>query len=239
MNGPTHALRIARALHAEFPHVTFDATIKVEHLLQHSDKLPELKRAGLLFVTSAVESIDDGILTRLAKNHTHADFAHVVKLLRDLDIALSPTFIPFTPWTSLGGYIELLKTLIELELVGSVAPVQLGIRLLVPEGSYLLRLEDFRRALDGFDPAILGYRWRHTDPKVDALQSEVLAAVETADARGQSRAAIFQAIWGLAHAAAGRAAPIFDVAGRDTPIPALSEDWYCCAEPTEQQLQQF
>src|SRR6185312_3574554 len=31
-NGPTHAMRIIRALHQEFPDVTFDATIKIEHL---------------------------------------------------------------------------------------------------------------------------------------------------------------------------------------------------------------
>ena len=31
-NGPDHAMRIAEAFHAEFPNVTYDATIKVEHL---------------------------------------------------------------------------------------------------------------------------------------------------------------------------------------------------------------
>ena len=30
-NGPTHGLRLARALNAAFPHVTFDATIKIQH----------------------------------------------------------------------------------------------------------------------------------------------------------------------------------------------------------------
>ncbi len=36
-NGPTHAMRVVDALHAAHPQVTYDVTIKVEHLLQHRD----------------------------------------------------------------------------------------------------------------------------------------------------------------------------------------------------------
>ncbi len=239
LNGPMHALRIARALHAEFPAISFDATIKIQHLLQHQATLPELKRAGLLFVTSAVEAVDDRILEFLDKNHTRADFVRVVGILRGLDIALSPTFIPFTPWTTLDGYIELLSMLVELKLIESVAPVQLGIRLLVPEGSYLLKLEGFRSGLGDFDPEILGYRWSHPDPRVDALQREVMTVVEAADRRRLSRREAFAAIWQLAHDATRRAAPTLDIADPGSAIPTMSENWYCCAEPTEQQLQQF
>ena len=42
-NGPTHAMRIVEALHAAHPAVTYDVTIKVEHLLQHRDLLPRLR----------------------------------------------------------------------------------------------------------------------------------------------------------------------------------------------------
>ena len=69
-NGPTHGLKLARALHAAFPHVTFDATIKIQHLIDHAALLPELRRSGCLFITSAVEAVDDDILRLLAKNHT-------------------------------------------------------------------------------------------------------------------------------------------------------------------------
>ena len=34
LNGPTHALRLAHALHSEFPALTYDATIKVEHIIK-------------------------------------------------------------------------------------------------------------------------------------------------------------------------------------------------------------
>src|SRR3984885_13060695 len=35
-NGPAHALAIVEALHREFPQLSYDVTIKIEHLLHHS-----------------------------------------------------------------------------------------------------------------------------------------------------------------------------------------------------------
>ena len=59
LNGPGHALRVADALHAEFPALTFDVTAKVEHLLKHSDELPSFARSGCLFIVTGVESLND------------------------------------------------------------------------------------------------------------------------------------------------------------------------------------
>ncbi|NIR61324.1 MAG: radical SAM protein [Gammaproteobacteria bacterium] len=238
LNGPTHALRLARALHAELPHVSYDATIKIEHLIDHADLLPELGDTGCVLITSAVESIDDRVLGYLDKGHTRADFERAVALTREAGIDLAPTFIPFTPWTTREGYIELLRELVDLELVEAVPPIQLAIRLLVPEGSYLLRLEAFRALVGELDPQILGYRWANPDAEVDALQRRVMRWVEAAEGEGRLRRAIFEGIWRLAHEAAGRPAPALP-ADLGPPIPAMSEPWYCCAEPTEQQLQSF
>lgn len=237
LNGPTHARRIVSALQNDYPQISFDATIKVEHLINHADLLPELAAAGCLFITSAVESVDDAVLTRLDKGHNAADFDTAVGLLRDVDIAMSPTFVPFTPWTTVDGYIALLRRLIELDLVHNVPPVQLAIRLLVPEGSYLLRLDDIHEVVDPFDPEMLGYPWRHANFAVDALQREV--ELLAADEKDRSREELFAAIWDAAHAAAGRRAPRISINTHSTPIPYLSEAWYCCAEPTSQQLANF
>ncbi len=38
LNGPGHAMAIVDALHAEFPGLTYDATIKIEHLLKHRER---------------------------------------------------------------------------------------------------------------------------------------------------------------------------------------------------------
>jgi radical SAM superfamily enzyme YgiQ (UPF0313 family) len=237
-NGPTHGLRLARALHEAFPEVTFDATIKIQHLIDHAGLLPELRASGCLFITSAVEAVDDDILRFLDKHHTSRDFDRAVALTRAAGIALAPTFVAFTPWTTLQGTIALLERLVELQLVESVPPVQLTIRLLVPEGSWLLKLPGFREKLLAFDPGLLGYPWRHPDPQVDRLQQELQARVSRCEQENRPRREVFAAVWRMAHEAAGRAAPTL-AEHLGSPIPRLSEPWYCCAEPTVQQLQSF
>ena len=226
-NGPTHAIRIVEALHAAHPDVTYDATIKVEHLLKHRDLLPSLASTGCAFVTSAVESLDDRVLALFDKGHTREDFFEAVGLCRMAGVTLVPTFVAFHPWLSLGSYCDLLDTIARLDLVDHVAPIQLAIRLLVPEGSRLLMLEDMRAHLGPFDPATLTYRWAHPDPRVDALQRDVTALVGmrlTTDRR-----ALFDEIAVLAHSRAGVPAPAFDPrpARARATVPYLNEPWYC------------
>ncbi len=236
-NGPTHSLKIVRALHGKFPDITYDATIKVQHLIEHADLLPELKITGCLFITSAVESVDDRVLAYLAKNHSSKDFNRVVALMREAGIAFAPTFVAFTPWMTLDGYIELLRRIADLDLVESVPPVQLFIRLLIPKGSYLLQLPGFSDLIEDFDPILLGYPWRHRDPRVDRLQSQVQALVEQSEKLPRREA--FERIWQMAHTALGIPVPALPKPKNQRPIPRLSEPWYCCAEPTHQQLQSF
>jgi hypothetical protein len=238
-NGPTHAMKVITAMHANHPHLTFDATIKIQHLLDHAALLPRLKAAGCAFLTSAVESVDDEVLERLAKNHTSADFERALRLCREARIDLAPTFVPFTPWTTLPGYIELLRTLVRLHLVHAVPPIQLCIRLLVPQGSYLLQLAGFRSLIEAFDAKLLGYPWRHADPRVDALQQAVQRCAAEGDRKGRARGEVFEQIWRLAHDALGLSAPHLARTDFGATIGCLSEPWYCCAEPTEQQLQGF
>ncbi|MBI2311480.1 MAG: radical SAM protein [Betaproteobacteria bacterium] len=239
LNGPTHALKVVRGLHREFPEVSFDATIKIQHLIDHAQLLPELKEAGCLFITSAVEAVDDEILGLLAKNHTARDFDRALALTRKTGIALAPTFVAFTPWTTLEGYLALLERLVELEVVQSVPPVQLTLRLLVPEGSHLLQLTGFRDRLQAFDRRLLGYPWHHADPRVDRLQRELQTLVAGEGAADRPRSELFRGIWHRAHEALGRPAPSLGGRNLGAPIPRMSEPWYCCAEPTAQQLQAF
>ncbi len=232
-NGPTHARRIVERLAAEHPSVTYDVTIKIEHLLRHRDLLPLLAATGCLFVTSAVESVDDLVLERLAKGHTRAGFEAAVALCREAGLAMAPTFVAFTPWTSIDGYLDLLQTIARLGLVDEVAPIQLAIRLLVTGGSRLLDVPDIQAVIGAFDPASLTYPWSHTEPAVDALQRDVMTLVTSAAHDG--RAATFAAIWELAHQRAGVAAPPLP-AQRSRSAAYISEPWYCCAEPAEVHL---
>ena len=221
-NGPGHAVAIVEALHAEHPSVTYDATIKIEHLLQYRDLLPVLKQTGCLFVTSAVESIDDVVLEKLAKGHTRADFIQVVGIMRAAGLTLAPTFVTFTPWTTWEGYRELLHVIADLEMVENVGPIQLAMRLLIPAGSLLLELADIREMIEPFDPAALSYKWQHSDRELDWLCAEIQKLVQREERRKATRSEIFSKIWELAH---GRPHD-FHLASRAT-IPYLSEPWYC------------
>jgi radical SAM superfamily enzyme YgiQ (UPF0313 family) len=186
-NGPTHARKIVEALHREHPRLTYDAIIKVEHLLAHRELLPVLADTGCLFVTSAVESVDDCVLEKLEKGHTRADFILAAALCRAAGLTLVPTFVAFTPWTTVETYVDLLNVVDDLGLTGHVAPVQLAIRLLVTWQSRLLELPDIQAVIGPFDPKTLTYPWQHQDPRVDDLQRTMM---EIANAPRISRSAI-------------------------------------------------
>ena len=229
-NGPAHAIRIVEAMHRQHPGLSYDVTIKVEHLLKQRDLVPELRDTGCAFVTTAVESIDDDVLALLDKGHTRADFLETVELFREIGLALQPTFVPFTPWITLDGYEELLTTLADLDLVESVPPIQLAIRLLIPAGSRLLELSEVRDGIGLFDEAALTYRWSHVDRRVDELQRRVQALVEEAG-EAASRRGVFDAAWKLvqrfrAPGPARKPPPLPAGQPRET-IPYLTEPWYC------------
>jgi hypothetical protein len=115
------------------------------------------------------------------------------------------------------------------DLVASVAPIQLALRLLVPAGSLLLDLPEMAAVLGPFDAGRLVFPWRHPDPEVEALQAAVLAAVTAGECEGRSRAKIFDAVWHLAGLRSRHdwADPTEVVGG----VPHLLEPWFCCAEP--------
>jgi radical SAM superfamily enzyme YgiQ (UPF0313 family) len=224
-NGPTHAIAVVEALAREAPGVSYDVTIKVEHLRTHAGLLPRLVGTGCAFVTSAVESFDDDVLARLEKGHTRADVEAVVAHCASIGLPLSPTFVAFTPWTTIDSYREMLDAIERLDLVAAVSPIQYAIRLLVPQGSRMLELEDVRARIGRFDPKSLTHIWRHEDPRVDALQQQVEQLV------GQRltapRAEMFARVRDLAYAAAGLTAPPGPPLVSRAAVPYLNEPWYC------------
>jgi len=238
LNAPTHALRAARALHAEFPSVTFDFTAKVEHVLEHRALFPELVSLGALFMVSAVESLSDTVLANLAKGHTRADVFEALRIVRAAGLPLRPSLVAFTPWTTLDDYLDVLEVVEREDLVDHVDPVQYAIRLLVPPGSLLLDHDAIRPYLGVFDPAAFGYRWTHPDPRMDRLHGAVSARVAHATRSGEDPRATFAAVRSHARGAAGRceangakarevSAGAEDAAARRHRVPRLSEPWFC------------
>jgi radical SAM superfamily enzyme YgiQ (UPF0313 family) len=225
LNGPLHALRLAREFHRRFPSLTFDFTAKVEHLVRDAGALPELVDCGALFAVSAVESLSDVVLARLAKGHTRSDVFRAFDSSERAGLPLRPTLLPFTPWETLEGYLDLLETSEERGWLGRIDPVQFSLRLLVPPGSLLVGEPGL--PLEGLDEAGLTWRWKHPDPRMDALQARVAAVVEAGVARDRDPSATLAEVKALALAAAGRThshvARPFSTAGS----PRLTESWFC------------
>ncbi|MFI5046881.1 MAG: CUAEP/CCAEP-tail radical SAM (seleno)protein [Acidimicrobiia bacterium] len=229
LNAPAHAMRIVRAVHTAHPQVTFDATVKVEHVLRHRALWPELAASGCLFVVSAFESVDDATLERLDKGHTTKDAAAAVDVLRAHGIDVRPSFLPFTPWTTRDHILTLLDFVHDHDLVASVDPVQYSIRLLLPPGSLLLGHPDMTPYLGEWDAGLLTYRWRSPDPAMDELQIRLARAVEELLDRDLPITEIYAQV--REHVGA----PAVDLTACTTGRPHLSESWFCCAEPTRLQ----
>jgi radical SAM superfamily enzyme YgiQ (UPF0313 family) len=228
LNGPRHALAVARALHAEFPRVTFDFTAKVEHLLAQRAHLAELAQRGCAFVVTAAESLDDAVLRRLAKGHSYADVVEALRVTRQAGIALRPTWVAFTPWTTLEGYRAWLDFIATEGLIDHVDPVQYGIRLLVPPGSLLLQEPAMTPHLGGLVPGGFHHRWTHPDPRVDRLAETVAAAVAKAAEHDEDASVTFDRVRTLAATAAGLAAPPpVGLSPHRARPPRLTEPWFC------------
>jgi radical SAM superfamily enzyme YgiQ (UPF0313 family) len=228
LNGPGHALAVARALHAEFPSLTFDFTAKIEHLLRHRERLPELARLGCAFIVSAAESLSDTVLAHLEKGHTRADIEAAARLVSAASMTLRPTWVAFTPWTTLDDYRELLDFVETHGLVDAIDPVQFSIRLLVPPGSLLLESAALRPFLGELVKDQFHHAWTHPDPRMETLHREVSAVVaQAADVR-EDAAITFQRVRELADRAAGVAPRALAAPARNRKRPPrLTEPWFC------------
>jgi hypothetical protein len=242
LNGPGHSMKIVRAMHAEFPQLTFDFTAKIEHILKRSSLFGELRALGCLFVISAVESFSDLVLDRLQKGHTRKDVIHALRIVRSTGITLRPSLVAFTPWTTLDDYLEMLEIVASHDLLDAIDSVQYTIRLLVPPGSALLQRSDIGRFLGALDQSSFQYRWAHPDPRMDRLHELATAAVQGGTRGSQDPGTVFDELRTLAYEIADRRAPLISVErlverlNGGQKAPRLSEPWFCCAEPTESQF---
>lgn len=230
LNGWRHSVAIVRALHQRCPELTFDCTTKVEHVLEHADVWAQMAAAGCLFVVCALESVNDEILERLDKGHATAEAVRAIELLREHGIETRPSFMPFTPWTSPRDVLEIVDFVAAHDLVANVDPVQYTIRLLVPEGSLLLKRDDLREHLGPYQAERLSYPWRSADPEADRLQGLLSALVQQSTAAQEATGLTFARIRAAAREATGEphgpepeAIPMGSTEGR----PRLTEPWFC------------
>ncbi len=236
LNGPVHARRLIEAAHRCFPDLTFDLTVKVEHILAHRSIWPGMADSRVVFVVSAFETVSDRVLALLDKGHQVADLPQAVGILKSAGIAVRPSWLPFTPWTELSDLDDIFSFIADHDLTGATDPVQMGIRLLVPEGSLVLSIPGARRMLGEYDVGTLGYSWESPDPAVDRLQRGIMALAERESRGEMNRREALWAQWSLARQAVGRPPPGWEEVDWAGSVPGLSESWFCCAEPTELQM---
>lgn len=232
LNGPGHSLKIARAMHREFPHLTFDITTKIEHILEFRRHFPELSALGCAFVVSALESFSDEVLARLDKGHTRADIDTALDILAGAGIPMRPSLLPFTPWTVLDDYLDMLEQVERLDLIDHIDPVQYSIRLLLPPGSALIEQPGAETWLGPPSPQDLTYTWQHSDPRMDTLHQEVSQLVADAATAGEDPHSTFYRIKSLAYATAlgwplSPQSPAPPSPARLGSSPRLTEAWFC------------
>lgn len=233
LNAPAHSLAVIEEAHRRHPHLTYDATVKVEHILEHRDLWSRLAGSNLAFVVSAFESVDESTLRILDKGHTVDDMVEAVKVVRAAGIHIRPTWLPFFPWTTVSDVADVFEFLAGHDLGAATDPVQMAIRLLVPRGSLLESHPGVRPHLSRYDDAALTWVWEFADEDTALLHKQVDAIASEAADCGREAVATLEEMRRLVESASGRAISPF-VAG--PPGPRLTESWFCCAEPTPGQL---
>ncbi len=232
LNAPAHAVSVLEGAHQRHPELTFDATIKVSHILKHADLIPQLAASGLLFVVSAFESTDDDTLQILDKNHTSEDMAAALDLLRRSGVFVRPTWLPFMPWTTVSDIADIFAFLARHDLASATDPVQMAIKLLVPPGSLLADHESMRPYLGELDKEALVYPWEFDDGDTELLWKRLDSIAADASECGGEALATLEQMRRTVQELAGDPLPAFV---ESAPVPRMTESWFCCAEPTPSQ----
>ena len=232
-NGPKHALKILQLLNEKHPSITYDSTIKVEHILKYPDYFQELKNLNMLFVISAFETTNDHVLNILQKNHSFNDLNKAVELSLENNIDIRPTWMPFSPWTEQNDLISIIKLIENYKLRETVDPIQLTIKLLVPKNSLILKKPEMKEYLLDYDPASFSYAWKYKFPNIDNIQNELFTYVLQHESENE-----YTQYLGLVDILESHTNETLLNSEKYSQriVPKLSETWFCCAEPNKIQL---
>ena len=233
LNAPRYSMELLRKAHLAHPDVTFDVTIKVEHIVEHRRLIAELPRLGVLFIVSAFESVDPKTLEILDKNHTVADMAEAIGIVASSGGHIRPTWLPFSPWTTVSDVADMVGFIDVHRIWEATDPVQLAVRLLVPEGSLMESHPELAPHLLDYRPSSLSWTWDFAQPGTSGLFDELdRIATKAADCGAEAMSTLSEMRRVVLQAAGREVGEMPD--GR--PTPRLTEAWFCCSEPTPSQL---
>lgn len=234
LNAPRHSLDILEAAHDAHPELTFDATVKVSHIIDHADLWAEAARMNLLFVVSAFESVDNGTLDVLDKGHSVEDMSRAIGLVRSAGIYIRPTWLPFVPWTEPDHVADMFRFIDDHDLGSSTDPVQMAIKLLIPRGSLLEEHPKVLPHLETYDPESLTWTWKFSDPDTELIQKELEVIAAEASDCGEHITETLEEMRQTVSRLTGENLGVFGPSYDDA--PRLTESWFCCAEPTQSQM---
>ncbi len=233
LNGPVHALKVLEALNSKFPSITYDATIKVEHIIKYQKYFMQLSSLNMIFVISAFETTNDEVLTLLDKKHTNEDLSTAIELSQKANIDIRPTWMPFSPLANLQDLPNIIKLIESYKLRETVDPIQLTIKLLVPKHSLILDKTAIKKYIGEYDKNSLSYKWAYKHNEVEKLQQllfESLSNNSDLDDHHQ----YLDMVNIIEEFSDTKLLNTSEYNFKN--VPKLSETWFCCSEPSKIQL---
>ncbi len=232
-NGPIHALKILESLNEKFPSITYDSTIKVEHIIKYKKYFKELSSLNMVFVISAFETTNDLVLSILEKNHTSNDLNNSIEISQDFGIDIRPTWMPFSPWTELNDLSNIVKLIEKYELRETVDPIQLTIKLLIPKHSLIIKKPEINKYLGNYEKNSLSFKWEYENNDVEKLQSSLFDFILNNSELDEHK----QYLGMVNIIEKCTDTKLLTNSSYDFKnVPKLSETWFCCAEPSKIQL---
>ncbi len=234
LNMPAHAIEVAKQLHLKYPALKFDATIKIEHILKHQTTIEYLAGFGMTSVISAIECVDDKVLSYLDKGHTASDVEAAIQFLKSLGVELYPSFVPFTPWSTPESVADIIRFSLNNKIIHNIDPIHLTIRLLVPQGSLILA-----RFPDHFiDTGEVLKVWSNL--KTDSLQKALTEKLDEMTTLNFSKHEILVEMIEVINTYVDDCCKINieDVKEllQNSSSISKTESWFCCAEPSTLQI---
>ena len=108
-------------------------------------------------------------------------------------------------------------------------PVQLSIRLLIPDGSLLIEHPAVIPHLIGYDPTTLTWSWPFEDLVTERMHRELDSIAANASDCGAEAADTLAIMRARIEELSG---VVLGSMPSSPPAPRLTESWFCCAEPT-------
>lgn len=175
-NAKHHGIEILRALHQNFPTLTYDITTRVDHILENEHLIPELEALGVRIITSALEFPKEDVLRIFNKEITLEQTEQALKVMQKSGIKLNPTFIMYNPWIDVSDLSYFHEWIKSVGLEDIVDPIQYETRLSIYKGSPLLNTPEVQRMQ--LEEHEFHYTWTHQDPWVDELYQASLTPLE-------------------------------------------------------------